>query len=62
MAIPERCIDGGGPKREYFTLRELLSASSAVRIFEGRDEKYLPFHNSDALRSKLFLGWWLHQL
>ena len=53
----EPAIDGGSPKREYFTLRlrELLSASSAVRLFEGRDGKYLPFHNCDALRSKLFL-------
>ena len=53
----EPAIDGGGPKCEYFTLllRELLSASSAIRLFEGRDGKYLPFHNSDALRSKLFL-------
>lgn len=53
----EPAIDGGGPKREYFTLlvRELLSASSTVRLFEGRDGKYLPFHNTDALRSKLYL-------
>ena len=53
----EPAIDGGGPKREYFTLllRELLSATSAVRLFEGRDGKYLPLHNSDALRSKLYL-------
>ena len=53
----ELAIDGGGPKREYFTLllRELLSVLSAVHLFEGRDGKYLPFHNSDALRSKLYL-------
>ena len=53
----EPAIDGGGPKCEYFTLllRELLSASSAIHLFEGKDGKYLPLHNSDALRSKLYL-------
>lgn len=52
----EPAIDGGGPKREFFTLllRELLSPSSTIRLFEGKDGKYLPLHNTDALRSKLY--------
>ena len=49
-------IDGGGPKREYFTLvlRQLLSPSASPRLFEGRGNVFLPMHNSDALRSNLY--------
>jgi hypothetical protein len=52
----EPAIDRGGPKREFFTLllRQLLSPNSAVHLFEGKDGIYLPLHNTDALRSKLF--------
>ena len=52
----EPAIDGGGPKREFFTiiLRELLSPSATPRLFEGRNEIFLPMHNSDALRSNLY--------
>ena len=51
----EPAIDGGGPKREFFTilLRELLSSSASIRLFEGRDNIFLPMHNTDALRSNL---------
>ena len=52
----EPAIDGGGPKREFFTilLRELLSSSASIRLFEGRDNIFLPMHNTDALRSNLY--------
>ena len=52
----EPAIDGGGPVREYFTLltRNLLSSSTTVRLFEGRNSCFLPIHNTDALRSNLF--------
>ena len=52
----EPAIDGGGPKREFFTiqLRELLSPSASVRLFEGRENIFLPMHNTDALCSNLF--------
>ena len=52
----EPAIDGGGPKREFFTLllRELLSQSSNIHLFEGNDGIYLPLHNTDALRSNLY--------
>lgn len=52
----ESAIDGGGPKREFFTLllRELLSPSATPRLFEGRDGIFLPMHNTDALRSNLY--------
>ena len=35
----EPAIDGGGPKREFLTLllRELLSQSSNIHLFEGND-------------------------
>ncbi len=52
----EPAIDGGGPKREFFTilLRELLSSSASIRLFEGRENIFLPMHNTDALRSNLY--------
>ena len=52
----EPAIDGGGPVREFFTilLRELLSPSLGVRLFEGKDPRFIPIHNTDALRSNLF--------
>ena len=52
----EPAIDGGGPKREFLTilLRELLSLSPCIRLFEGRGNIFLPMHNADALRSNLF--------
>ena len=52
----EPAIDGGGPMREFFTLlmRELLSPSADIRLFEGRNLYHLPLHNTDALRSNLF--------
>lgn len=52
----EPAIDGGGPKREYFTLvlRQLLSPSASPRLFEGRGNVFVPMHNSDALRSNLY--------
>ena len=42
--------------REFFTilLRELLSPSLSVRLFEGKDFCFIPIHNTDALRSNLF--------
>ena len=51
----EPAIDGGGPVREYFTLltQSLLSSSTSVRLFEGRNSCFLPIHNTDALRSNL---------
>ena len=52
----EPAIDGGGPKREFFTiiLRALMSSSATPRLFEGRNDIFLPMHNSDALRSNLY--------
>jgi hypothetical protein len=52
----EPAVDGGGPVREFFTIlmRQLLSSSSQVRLFEGRNSHFLPLHNTDALRSNLF--------
>jgi hypothetical protein len=52
----EPAIDGGGPVREFFTIltRELLSSSSSIRLFEGRNSRFLPIHNTDAVRSNLF--------
>ena len=37
--------------REYFSLllRALVSPSSPVRLFEGREHSLLPMHNTDAL-------------
>ena len=52
----EPAVDGGGPVRQFFTilLRELLSPSLSVRLFEGKDFCFIPIHNTDALRSNLF--------
>jgi hypothetical protein len=51
----EPAIDGGGPVREFFTIlmRELLSPSLTVRLFEGKYPSFIPIHNTDALRSNL---------
>ena len=52
----EPTIDGGGPKREYFTLllASLLSPNISVRLFEGQSGRILPIHDADALRAHLF--------
>lgn len=52
----EPSVDGGGPKREYFTLllSSLLSPNIPVRLFEGQSNRILPIHNADALRAHLF--------
>ena len=52
----EPAIDGGGPKRELFTItiHALLSPSATPRLFEGRNGHFLPMHNTDALRANLF--------
>jgi hypothetical protein len=52
----EPAVDGGGPVREFFTIlmRELLSPSLTVRLFEGNDSCFIPIHNTDALRSNLY--------
>jgi hypothetical protein len=52
----EPAIDGGGPVREFFTIlvRELLSSASNICLFEGRNSRFLPIHNTDAVRSNLF--------
>ena len=52
----EAGIDGGGPTREYFTilLKELVSPSSSIRLFEGQENRLVPMHNTDALRGGLF--------
>jgi hypothetical protein len=52
----EPAIDGGGPKRELFTIAicALLSHSATPRLFEGRNGRFLPMHNTDALRTNLF--------
>ena len=52
----EPAIDGGGPRREFFTivLRQLLSPSTNPRLFEGRNNQFLPMHNTDALRANLY--------
>ena len=49
----EPAVDGGGPKREYFTLllQTLISPSSPIRLFEGRDSFILPMHNMDAIQA-----------
>ena len=52
----EAAIDGGGPTREYFTLllKELVSPSSSIRLFEGQENRLIPMHNTDALRGGIF--------
>lgn len=52
----EPAVDGGGPRREYFTLllQALISPSSPIRLFEGRDSFILPMHNMDAIRAGMF--------
>ena len=52
----EPAVDRGGPKREYFTLllQTLISPSSPIRIFEGRDLSILPMHNMDVIRAEIF--------
>lgn len=52
----EAAIDGGGPTREYFTLllKELVSPSSSIRLFEGQENRLVPMHNTDALRGGIF--------
>jgi hypothetical protein len=52
----EPAIEGGDPKREYFTLflASLLSPNISVRLFEGQSGRILPIHNADALRAHLF--------
>ena len=49
-------IDGGGLRREFFTIaiRSMLSPSATPRLFEGRNGRFLPMHNTDALRANLF--------
>ena len=49
-------VDGGGPKREFVSLllREFLSPSAPIRLFEGPQGRYLPMHNMDALMGGLF--------
>ncbi len=43
----EPAIDGGGPRREFFTifLHQLLSPSTNPRLFKGRNNQFLPMHN-----------------
>jgi hypothetical protein len=52
----EPAVDGGGPKREYFSLllQSLVSPCCPIRLFEGRDSIVLPMHNMDALRAGMF--------
>ena len=52
----EPAIDGGGPRREYFTLllKCLVSPGNFVRLFEGSERHLLPMHNTDALRASLY--------
>jgi hypothetical protein len=52
----EPAVDGGGPKREFFSLllQSLVSPSSPIRLFEGRDSFILPMHNMDAIRAGMF--------
>ena len=49
-------IDGGGLRREFFTIviHSMLSPSATPRLFEGRNGHFLPMHNTDALRANLF--------
>ncbi|CAB3996593.1 G2 M phase-specific E3 ubiquitin- ligase [Paramuricea clavata] len=52
----EPAVDGGGPKREYFSLllQSLVAPSSPIRLFEGRGSFILPMHNMDAIRAGMF--------
>ena len=52
----EPVVDGGGPRREYFSLllHCIVSPSSPCRLFEGRSSFILPMHNVDAIRAGLF--------
>ncbi len=52
----EPAVDGGGPRREFFSLllQKMLSPTSQYRLFEGRPGRYLPMHNLDALVGGLF--------
>ena len=49
-------IDGGGLKIEFFTIvvRSMLSCSATPRLFEGRNGRFLPMHNTYALHADLF--------
>ena len=46
----EAAVDGGGPTREYFTLllKELVSPSSSIRLFEAQENRLIPMHSTDA--------------
>lgn len=52
----EAAIDGGGPRREYFTLllQSILSPTAPVRVFEGTSSVVQVVHNTDALRASMF--------
>ena len=52
----ESALDGGGRRREYFSLllKELVSPYAVLRLFEGNENNLLPMHNTDALCSSLF--------
>ena len=52
----EPAVDGGGPRREFFSLllKTMVSPTAPVRLFEGRTGRYLPMHNMDALVGGLF--------
>ncbi|XP_062499230.1 uncharacterized protein LOC134176580 [Corticium candelabrum] len=52
----EPAVDGGGPRREFFSLllQKMLSPTSQYRLLEGRPGRYLPMHNLDALVGGLF--------
>ena len=52
----EPAVDCGGSVQEFFTIlmRELLSPSFTVRLFEENDSCFIPIHNTDALRSNLY--------
>ena len=52
----EPAVDGGGPRREFFTLllRSLIFPDTPFRLFEGKAGHILPIHNIDALMRGMF--------
>lgn len=52
----EPAIDGGGPRREFFSIliQSLTSPECPIRLFEGRPGHLLPLHNIDALLGGMY--------
>ena len=52
--LGEAAIDGGGPSREYGTLLLQKLFSSDEKLFEGKEDKELPFYSTEGILSNMF--------